>query len=284
METPLKPLSTTIELSEAMSFDDIIFMNRHRAYGAYDLRKAYPVTLRNAVLIGVGIFLMMFILPTVYNQLKPEEAEMFKRTIELENVHLDPPPQEKPIPLPEKPIEAPKQTTVKSLMPEVKQDQKVQEEELPPPVSEFEHAAPGQETVEGTGDEITEIVAPPENIPDTKTQPAEVKAEEPIWTGPIEVQPEFVGGLEGLRNFLIKNLKYPPMAQRSNIQGKVFMSFTVEPDGSLSNITVERGIGFGCDEEASRVLKLMPKWKPGKQSGRAVRVKFNMPIVFALQD
>ena len=97
------------------------------------------------------------------------------------------------------------------------------------------------------------------------------------------MQPEFVGGMDAFRTFLIKNLRYPNAAQSSNVQGKVYLNFTVETDGSLSNITVLRGIGFGCDEEALRVMKLMPKWKPGKQSGRAVRVKFNMPIVFALE-
>lgn len=86
-----------------------------------------------------------------------------------------------------------------------------------------------------------------------------------------------------LRDFLSQNLRYPSAAQRSNVQGKVFLSFTIETDGSLSNINVIRGIGFGCDEEALRVMKLMPKWKPGKQSGRAVRVKFNLPIVFMLE-
>jgi protein TonB len=84
--------------------------------------------------------------------------------------------------------------------------------------------------------------------------------------------------------FLGKNLKYPTAAQRANIQGKVFLSFIVEKDGSITDIETMKGIGFGCDEEAMRVVKLMPKWIAGKQNGRNVRVKFTIPVFFRLDD
>ena len=73
------------------------------------------------------------------------------------------------------------------------------------------------------------------------------------------------------------------MARESGIQGRVFSNFVVEPDGSVSNVKVMRGIGGGCDEEAVRVVKSMPKWKPGKQRGKAVRVSYNLPVNFKLQ-
>lgn len=98
-----------------------------------------------------------------------------------------------------------------------------------------------------------------------------------------EIEPEFPGGLEGLYDYLGKNIKYPLPARASNIKGTVYVSFVVEPDGSVSNITILKGIGGGCDEEAIRVVNHMPKWKPARQKGRAVRFLFNLPIKFDLQ-
>ena len=99
----------------------------------------------------------------------------------------------------------------------------------------------------------------------------------------VEEQPEFPGGTAKLLEYVQKNLKYPMMARESDIQGKVFVGFVVEKDGSISNVKVLRGIGGGCDEEAVRVVQSLPKFKPGKQRGNTVRVAYTLPIVFKLQ-
>ncbi|MBR6774685.1 MAG: energy transducer TonB [Bacteroidales bacterium] len=99
----------------------------------------------------------------------------------------------------------------------------------------------------------------------------------------VEEMPEFPGGSAKLMEYIQKNIKYPMMARESDIQGRVFVSFVVEPDGSISNVGVIRGIGGGCDEEAVRVVNSMPKWKPGKQRGSAVRCSYTVPIIFKLQ-
>jgi protein TonB len=83
--------------------------------------------------------------------------------------------------------------------------------------------------------------------------------------------------------FLRQNIKYPAEAIRKQIEGKVIINFIVEKDGSVSNVKVLNGIGGGCDEEALRVIKLMPRWNPGKQSGMPVRVLFNLPITYKLK-
>ena len=83
--------------------------------------------------------------------------------------------------------------------------------------------------------------------------------------------------------FLGKNIKYPALAKESGIQGRVFINFVVEIDGSITDVKVLRGIGGGCDEEAVRVVESMPKWKPGKQRGKPVRVSYNLPVKFTLQ-
>jgi protein TonB len=99
----------------------------------------------------------------------------------------------------------------------------------------------------------------------------------------VEEQPEFPGGEAALMEYLGKNISYPQLARESNIQGTVYVKFVVEPNGSISNVTILKGIGGGCDEEAIRVVKNMPSWKAGKQRGKAVRVQFNLPIRFILQ-
>ncbi|MFC2100827.1 energy transducer TonB [Bacteroidota bacterium] len=98
-----------------------------------------------------------------------------------------------------------------------------------------------------------------------------------------DVIPEFNGGEQARKRFLSDNIDYPQIARESGIEGTVYVSFIVEPDGKLSNITVKRGIGGGCDEEVIKVVIAMPKWKPGLVNGKAVRVLFNMPCRFTLQ-
>jgi TonB family protein len=96
----------------------------------------------------------------------------------------------------------------------------------------------------------------------------------------VEEMPEFPGGMEGLRKYLSENLKYPAEAREKNVQGTVFLSFVVQADGTITDVTTLKGIGAGCDEEASRVLAAMPPWQPGRQSGKAVPVRYSLPIRF----
>lgn len=98
----------------------------------------------------------------------------------------------------------------------------------------------------------------------------------------VERQPEFPGGMDSLRSFIRMNLHYPAEAQKAGIKGRVFVSFIVETDGSRTAITMLKGLGYGCDEEAMRVIRSMPKWEPGGQSGRPLRVKYNLPVLFGV--
>lgn len=108
------------------------------------------------------------------------------------------------------------------------------------------------------------------------------EVEEEIFTV-VENDPEFPGGMEALYKYLAQNIKYPQLARDNNITGKVYVTFVVERDGSIANPKVLRDIGGGCGAEAIRVIKSMPKWTPGKQRGKAVRVQFNLPVNFSLQ-
>ena len=110
----------------------------------------------------------------------------------------------------------------------------------------------------------------------------EVKVEEEVFVV-VEEQAEFPGGLDSMYAYIVKNLKYPEAAKEKGIEGRVFVSFIIEKDGSISNVKILRGIGGGCDEAAVEMIKNMPKWKPGTQRGKPVRVQFNLPIKFELE-
>ena len=96
----------------------------------------------------------------------------------------------------------------------------------------------------------------------------------------VSEQPSFPGGMQEMMKFISENRKYPAEAKAKEIHGKVIVAFVVERDGSLSDVKIRRGIGYGCDEEAIRLIKSMPKWTPGKQNGKAVRVSFMLPVTF----
>jgi protein TonB len=115
--------------------------------------------------------------------------------------------------------------------------------------------------------------------PEPEPEPVEV----PIFTV-VEEMPSFPGGEEALYKFLAKNTRYPDMAKDAGVQGIVYLTFVIEEDGSINDVRLLRGIGGGCDEEAIRVMNKMPKWSPGKQRGRTVRVQYNMPFRFTLAN
>ena len=99
-----------------------------------------------------------------------------------------------------------------------------------------------------------------------------------------DVIPEFPGGEDSLFAFLSRNIKYPAEAKKADIRGRVFVTFVVEKDGRITGERILRDIGGGCGEEVLRVIRTMPKWKPGTQDGKPVRVQFNLPVAFELQD
>lgn len=107
------------------------------------------------------------------------------------------------------------------------------------------------------------------------------QTKEKVYTT-VTQQAEFPGGMEALYKYLAKNIHYPEAARNKNVQGKVFLTFIVEKNGSLSDIKVVKGVGSGCDEESVRVIKASPKWHPGKEKGKVVRQSYTIPISFTL--
>lgn len=173
-------------------------------------------------------------------------------TIDEEMVEITKQDEQKP-----QPVEVPKQTTQLEI---VQDDVEVEDIEINADVQQ---------------DEVLEEYVAPEVVEEEVVEQEIFKI--------VEEMPAFPGGEAKLMEYVAKNVKYPQIARETGVQGRVYVNFVVEPDGSVSNVSVLRGIGGGCDEEAIRVVKSMPKWKPGKQRGKAVRVSYMLPVNFKLQ-
>lgn len=120
-------------------------------------------------------------------------------------------------------------------------------------------------------------------VPPPPPKPKQEEVEDEVFVV-VEVQPEFPGGNTAMMKYLSDNIKYPVIAQENGIQGRVITNFVVERDGSITDVQVVRGVDPSLDKEAVRVIQSMPKWKPGKQRGSTVRVRFTLPVVFRLQQ
>ena len=164
-----------------------------------------------------------------------------------------------------------------------------EEQKAPPPPPEAPKAEEIIEIAENDADvEETTIQASDETdkAVEVKYVPVEVEEEEveeqQIFQV-VEEMPEFPGGMGECMKWLGKNMKYPTISQENGVQGRVIVQFVVNRDGSIVDATVARGVDPYLDKEALRVVGLMPKWKPGKQRGKAVRVKYTLPVMFRLQ-
>ncbi len=274
-------------MAEKQTLDDIVFENRNKEYGSYYLRKTFGKNLTRATIIGSVLFSSILGGALAFKKLGLDEN--FKETnvdLSLMNLEEELPEEEEleiPEELPPPPMEEPPEEVAqeKFLPPEPKKDEEVKFEEPPPPAEKLETAVISSKTVEGV--KVTSAFVPPPAPKETAVVRIEKPKEEEIFTA-VEQQPEFPGGDAARNKFLKNNINYPGAASRANISGRVTVKFVVEKDGSISDVSILKGIGFGCDEEAIRVVKAMPKWNPGKQNGKAVRVHFTLPIMYTLSD
>lgn len=223
-------------------------------------KKSPKANLENKKLMftQIGLIISLLIAWLAFEHKSYDKREIdpsLLRTAEVvEEEMVDITKQEEPKP---QPVEVPKQTTQLEI---VEDDVEVEDIDINAEVEQNEV--------------IEEYVAP-------EIEEEEVVEQEIFQI--VEEMPSFPGGEQKLLEYVAKNTKYPQIARESGIQGRVFIGFVVETDGSISNVKVLRGIGGGCDEEAVRVIKSLPKWKPGKQRGKAVRVSYQIPVNFKLQ-
>ncbi|MGE0568992.1 MAG: energy transducer TonB [Bacteroidia bacterium] len=252
--------------------NELVFANKNKGYGAYQLRQTYN---KRVTLIVGGTLLFTLLLFGIkkFVDNKPEEVE---KPIDMTNVVIDltpPPPQEEQPPPPPPPPPPPMVEMVKFTPPVIKDD--AVEEEPQKLQEDVKDVNVGEKDQEGDKD----IVAPPTE----ETGPAEPAAPE-IFTI-VEEQAEFPGGIAELGKYIQKTLQYPPMAREAGLSGRCFLKFVVNETGTISNVEILKGVPGcpDCDKEAIRVVKSMPKWKPAKMTGKSVKCYFNLPINFKIQ-
>lgn len=270
---------------------DMVFAGKNKEYGAYQLRKGTSGRNIKALLILVIAAALVggFLAWKVIEQKQAEEQQAYMEAMELAKLQQQAKKEEKkkepvkPKIEPKKEIPVARETQ-KFTAPVIKKDELVKEENQVKQMDKLdEKVAVGTENKEGVKDRTIEAVRsdiatvapppPPAPKPEVSTKVFDV----------VEEMPSFPGGNGALMSYLNGNTKYPVVAQENGVQGKVIISFVVERDGSISDVRVARSVDPSLDREAQRVVKSMPRWKPGKQNGSAVRVKYTVPVVFRLQ-
>lgn len=269
----------TLNLQNA-SLDDIVFEGRNKEYGAYALRQAYHRHLKRALAIAVTLFALLLIGIVAQRYLTPAVVVAPPFVPDGEGVVVTavvlPPKTQPAVARVILPRSVPDVATRVAPDHKVVDQPKKQEAAVEPiegPVGQMEvigvpsvgAIGNGKET-EATGNEIPAVLATPAG-----------KAAPFIS---VEVMPEFAGGQQALIRYLQKNLHYPPTALREQVEGKVFVSFTVDNQGAITDVQVVKGLGYGTDEEAARVIRGMPRWEPGRQNNQPVSVRYTLPISF----
>ena len=270
---------------------EMVFAGKNKEYGAYQLRKGTSGRNIKALLILVIAAALVggFLAWKVIEQKQAEEQQAYMEAMELAKLQQQAKKEEKkkepvkPKIEPKKEIPVARETQ-KFTAPVIKKDELVKEENQVKQMDKLdEKVAVGTENKEGVKDRTVEAVRseiavaapppPPAPKPEVATKVFDV----------VEEMPSFPGGQGALMQYLASNIKYPVVAQENGVQGRVIVSFVVERDGSISDVKVARSVDPSLDREAQRVDKSMPRWKPGKQNGSAVRVKYTVPVVFRLQ-
>lgn len=275
---------------------DLIFDNRNKSYGGYELRKHYNRRALKALGITFSVILLGVGTPFILSQLNAKAPIMASNNapdvIKITEVLLPLPPPEPPhAPKPPEPIKAgtpPAAKTIKNVVPDIVPNDLVKPDVKPPDIKDLKDAVSGPVTNPGENGTAVATTDKPHigsygnSGTDKKGEGSENVAGKEARTF-AEIMPEFPGGMAALLAFIQKKLRYPNEAREDGIEGRVIVRFVVNALGEIEGATIMRGIGGGCDKEALRVVNAMPKWRPGKQNGHNVKVYYTLPISFKLQ-
>lgn len=266
---------------------DIIFLNRNKTYGAYELRKNYHKRVKKTLTIVLTGALLVSSIPLLAS-LNEEENIVAPIVCEFKLQEVKPLIEEPEVKVMEKIPETHVEdiAAIKNVLPEIVPDEEAKDD-LMHTQEELKTTNTGSEDKEGKiSDDLTTVI-PKEPVDNGGGGTVvETKPEDNTIYSDIDLEqlPEFPGGEDELMKYLSNAIKYPERAVRENAQGKVVVGFVVNKDGEIEELKVKRSLGFGCDDEALRVIKAMPKWKPGKFNGRNVNVYYDLPIQFSLEE
>ncbi|AMR28361.1 hypothetical protein A0257_15535 [Hymenobacter psoromatis] len=266
------------------SLDEVVFEGRNQAYGAYQLRHDYQRNLASAGGITLLLFAFLLLSWAAWRQLVPTAAPIVALTHTIEPLLLQPQVviEHPKVAEPQQPHARPVAThPVPTIPHEVVKDAIIQPRPTPTPLAEVLDGPVGPATP-NAGNMLTDEGEVGGRMGGSETGTATpATSNEPFIA--VEKMPEFAGGQQALLRYLRSHLHYPGAALAEGIGGRVFLSFVVQADGSISEVTVLKGLGYGLDEEAQRVVRQMPNWTPGYQSKHAVAVRFTLPITFQYQ-
>ncbi|WP_299825745.1 energy transducer TonB [uncultured Pontibacter sp.] len=267
------------------TFNNVVFKNRNQGYGAYQLRRVYNHNIKFAVICATLLFTAALFAPLISTKFFPAaikpDTPLVKDHGTVTVIEV----------IPEK--EKPKQEEQVAVAPKEKVKTEVYAETkvVPDNAAVEDKTIANQEDLQGAAFGTEKVEGEPLRTPD-----AQLIDEAPIGldTGNtadenngvfiyVEEMPEFNGGEKAMLQYIGKKVNYPRAAQRENIQGLVVVTFVVAPTGEIRDAEVVKGLGYGTDEEALRVVRGMPKWKPGKQNGRPVAVRYTLPIRFSIR-
>lgn len=259
---------------------ELIFEGRNQEYGAYDLRRSSAVRHNKAMLIILIVVVVAFAFPVLLEVVIPKQAEKEVMT-EVTILSQLPPPEVKSDVI--KKVTAapppPLKSSIKFTAPVIKKDSEVREEDEMKTQEEVTQTkvAISVADVQGNDEENGEDIA---DVKELKEIASEPETEVPFQV--VEQMPEYPGGRKEMMKFIHDHIKYPIVASDNGVQGTVYVRFVVMPNGEIGNVEISRSLDPSCDREAVRVIKLMPKWIPGKQNGRSVPVYFTLPVSFKL--
>lgn len=256
--------------------NDLVFENKNKEYGAYQLRRNYNNRVVAALLISSFTAILLISIPMIKDWISGAMEEEVVVPVDISPVDLEaPPPVDETEPPPPPPPPPPTVETIK-FTPPVVVDEEVPDEEIPPPQETETQVS----TVTQEGDpNADEIIIPTE----TGSGVVEDPNENQVFTI-VEQMPEFTGG--DVQRYLASNTKYPAFEKEAGISGTVWVSFIVDKEGSVKDIKIERGVkgGPGLEKEAIRVIQsTQGMWKPGKNNGHPVKVSYTVPIKFLLR-
>lgn len=256
---------------------DLLFKDRNQEYGAFELRKDSSRRHRVGIIAALIFLALIIFVPILYKQIIEKVKDRNVEVTTLSNIEIEKKVEKPKDIIIEKPA-PPLKSSIKFTPPVIKPDEEVQEDEEIKTQEELINTDVNISVadVKGTDEENGQDIGDLNNLivgEDTTSTPYAV----------VEQMPEFPGGEAALQRYLHNSVKYPNIAMENGIQGKVYVGFVVERNGSISNVRIARGVDASLDKEAMRVVRLMPKWIPGKQNGEPVRVSFTAPINFVLE-
>ncbi|AZA91246.1 TonB family C-terminal domain [Chryseobacterium nakagawai] len=268
--------------NQNLTLDEIVFENRNKEYGAYDLRHQYPRLLTKSFIVGTSIFLLVALSPFIYLTIKnltaPPKTEVKADllNIEEEDPIIEQPKEEEPPPPPPPPKEEPKIEVIQNVVPEPVKAPKI--ETPPPPISKQLETTTGLNNQEGVKAPAYTPPPPPPST-GTKTATVEVKSNNPneIYKD-VDQSAEYPGGMGALRKFLGENFDTSLMEGGEGTL-KAKLKFVVEKDGTVSAVTIEeKSPNSDFNNEAIRVVKKLKKWTPAKRNGESVRSYYSVPF------